>query len=57
MQDKAKVLNIELEAEEEKLEKIAKKLANSFGLFSKEFLWRGLYLLGATWRLEHEKNK
>ncbi|KAL2463624.1 putative inorganic phosphate transporter 1-3 [Forsythia ovata] len=48
-QDMAKVLNVELEAEEEKLEKITEKPANSFGLFSREFLRRhGLHLLGTT---------
>ncbi|KAK6145942.1 hypothetical protein DH2020_019811 [Rehmannia glutinosa] len=48
-QDMAKVLNVELEAEEEKLEKISEKPANNFGLFSKQFLRRhGLHLLGTT---------
>ncbi|CAA3000325.1 inorganic phosphate transporter 1-4-like [Olea europaea subsp. europaea] len=54
VQDMAKVLNVELEAEEEKLEKIAERPANSFGLFSREFLRRhGLHLLGTctTWFL------
>lgn len=48
-QDMAKVLNVELEAEEEKLERLAEKSSNSFGLFSKEFLKRhGLHLVGTT---------
>nr|GMD62870.1 probable inorganic phosphate transporter 1-3 [Ipomoea batatas] len=47
--DMAQVLNVELEAEEEKLEKMAEKPANSFGLFSREFAKRhGLHLLGTT---------
>ncbi|KAK4427798.1 Inorganic phosphate transporter 1-4 [Sesamum alatum] len=48
-QDMAKVLNVELEAEEEKVEKISKNKANSFGLFSREFVKRhGLHLFGTT---------
>ncbi|GAA0171625.1 secondary carrier transporter [Lithospermum erythrorhizon] len=48
-QDMAKVLNVELEAEEEKMEKIVKNSSNSFGLFSKEFARRhGLHLIGTT---------
>lgn len=47
--DMSKVLNVELEAEEEKVHKIAAEPANSFGLFSKEFAKRhGLHLLGTT---------
>ncbi|KAL7144949.1 hypothetical protein ABFS83_07G045900 [Erythranthe nasuta] len=49
VEDMARVLNVELEAEEEKLEKLAGKPSNSFGLFSKQFLRRhGLHLLGTT---------
>ncbi|EYU18337.1 hypothetical protein MIMGU_mgv1a021490mg [Erythranthe guttata] len=48
-EDMARVLNVELEPEEEKLEKLAGKPSNSFGLFSKQFLQRhGLHLLGTT---------
>ncbi|KAL7105482.1 hypothetical protein ACP275_07G048200 [Erythranthe tilingii] len=48
-EDMARVLNVELEVEEEKLEKLAGKPSNSFGLFSKQFLRRhGLHLLGTT---------
>ncbi|KAI3459500.1 hypothetical protein Pfo_016163 [Paulownia fortunei] len=48
-QDMAKVLNVELEAEEEKLEKLAEKPSNNFGLFSRKFLRRhGVHLLGTT---------
>ncbi|KAK6118969.1 hypothetical protein DH2020_047287 [Rehmannia glutinosa] len=36
-QDMAKVLNVELEAEEDKLEKIGRHKSNNFGLFSREF--------------------
>lgn len=47
--DMAKVLQVEIEAEQYKLEKISQKPKNSFGLFSKEFLHRhGLHLLGTT---------
>ncbi|KAF6150979.1 hypothetical protein GIB67_026900 [Kingdonia uniflora] len=43
--DMSKVLQVEIEAEPEKVE----KSSNSFGLFSKEFLRRhGLHLLGTT---------
>ncbi|KAM7279138.1 hypothetical protein ACFE04_006272 [Oxalis oulophora] len=52
--DMSKVLNVELEAEEAKVAQIGAKPANSFGLFSKEFLKRhGLHLLGtcSTWFL------
>ncbi|XP_047940775.1 probable inorganic phosphate transporter 1-3 [Salvia hispanica] len=48
-QDMAKVLNVDLEAEEEKVEKYAEKSSNSFGLFSREFVRRhGMHLLGTT---------
>ncbi|PWA69444.1 phosphate transporter 1 [Artemisia annua] len=51
-QDMAKVLQVEIEAEEHKVEKIAADKSNSFGLFSREFLRRhglhGLHLLGTT---------
>ena len=47
--DMAKVLKVEIEAEPEKAVKSSDKPANSFGLFSKEFLHRhGLHLLGTT---------
>ncbi|XVF29064.1 hypothetical protein REPUB_Repub15cG0087800 [Reevesia pubescens] len=47
--DMSKVLQVELEAEEEKVEKIGTASSNSFGLFSKEFARRhGLHLLGTT---------
>ena len=47
--DMSKVLNVELEAEEEKIEKITQERANQFGLFSKEFARRhGLHLVGTT---------
>ncbi|KAG8373165.1 hypothetical protein BUALT_Bualt12G0142700 [Buddleja alternifolia] len=52
--DMAKVLNVELEPEEDKLEKITATKTNNFGLFSKQFLKRhGLHLLGtsSTWFL------
>ncbi|KAH7522098.1 hypothetical protein FEM48_Zijuj07G0101800 [Ziziphus jujuba var. spinosa] len=46
--DMSKVLNVELEAEEEKVEKFAKE-KNSFGLFTKEFARKhGMHLLGTT---------
>ncbi|KAG6384354.1 hypothetical protein SASPL_155831 [Salvia splendens] len=46
-QDMDRVLNIEIEAEEEKIEKISQ--GNNFGLLSKEFLKRhGLHLFGNT---------
>ncbi|XP_073282648.1 probable inorganic phosphate transporter 1-3 [Primulina huaijiensis] len=46
--DMAKVLNVELDAEEE-LERISRKPTNQYGLFSKEFLHRhGLHHLGTT---------
>ncbi|KAK4421749.1 Inorganic phosphate transporter 1-4 [Sesamum alatum] len=47
--DMSKVLQVEIEAEQEKVEKIAQEKGNDFGLFSKEFLRRhGLHLLGTT---------
>ncbi|KAI3804297.1 hypothetical protein L1987_25730 [Smallanthus sonchifolius] len=48
-QDMARVLQVEIEAEEQKVEKIVHDTRNSYGLFSKEFLRRhGLHLLGTT---------
>ncbi|PSS33767.1 Inorganic phosphate transporter 1-4 like [Actinidia chinensis var. chinensis] len=48
-QDMAKVLNVELDPEEGKLEKLTEEPSNSFGLFSRQFLKRhGLHLLGTT---------
>ncbi|KAG4182669.1 hypothetical protein ERO13_A09G058400v2 [Gossypium hirsutum] len=47
--DMSKVLNIDLEAEEDKVIKISTDQTNSFGLFSREFMKRhGLHLLGTT---------
>ncbi|KAF7144844.1 hypothetical protein RHSIM_Rhsim04G0183500 [Rhododendron simsii] len=47
--DMAKVLNVEIDPEEAKLEKLTEEPSNQFGLFSKEFLHRhGLHLLGTT---------
>ncbi|OMO95457.1 Phosphate permease [Corchorus olitorius] len=47
--DMSKVLNVTLEAEEDKVIQLTTKQANSFGLFSKEFAKRhGLHLLGTT---------
>ncbi|KAK6255230.1 hypothetical protein QUC31_016894 [Theobroma cacao] len=47
--DMSKVLQVELEAEEEKVEKMRVAESNSFGLFSKEFARRhGVHLLGTT---------
>lgn len=44
-----KVLKVELEAEEETVERVATSAGNNFGLFSNEFLRRhGLHLLGTT---------
>ncbi|GJV63459.1 inorganic phosphate transporter 1-4-like protein [Tanacetum coccineum] len=49
-QDMARVLQVEIEAEEHKVEEIAADKSNSFGLFSREFLRRhGLHLLGTTY--------
>ncbi|XP_059632364.1 probable inorganic phosphate transporter 1-3 [Cornus florida] len=48
-QDMAKVLQVELDPEEAKVEKFVQEPNNSFGLFSREFLRRhGLHLLGTT---------
>ncbi|XP_051125373.1 low affinity inorganic phosphate transporter 3-like [Andrographis paniculata] len=48
-QDMAKVLNVEVEAEEEKVARIADRKSNNFGLFSREFVRRhGLHLFGTT---------
>ncbi|KAF8377036.1 hypothetical protein HHK36_030408 [Tetracentron sinense] len=52
--DMSKVLQIEIEEEEDKVESLEQDQANSFRLFSKEFLHRhGLHLLGtaSTWFL------
>ncbi|CAN4091133.1 unnamed protein product [Withania somnifera] len=47
--DMSKVLNVEIEAEEYKVEKIVQGKGNNFGLFTKQFLHRhGLHLLGTT---------
>lgn len=47
--DMSKVLQVELEAEPEKVEGLAQEKGNDFGLFSKQFLHRhGLHLLGTT---------
>ncbi|XP_073136151.1 low affinity inorganic phosphate transporter 1 [Henckelia pumila] len=48
--DMSKVLQVELEAEQEKIEQISQdKAGNSFGLFSREFVKRhGMHLLGTT---------
>lgn len=47
--DMSKVLQMELESEQEKVEKIVQESGNDFGLFSKQFLQRhGLHLLGTT---------
>ncbi|KAF8016396.1 hypothetical protein BT93_H1797 [Corymbia citriodora subsp. variegata] len=47
--DMSKVLNVDLEAEEEKVDKIAQERSNNFGLFSKEFARRhGMHLVGTT---------
>ncbi|KAL2230077.1 UNVERIFIED_CONTAM: Inorganic phosphate transporter 1-4 [Sesamum indicum] len=47
--DMSKVLQVELEAEPEKIERFAQDKGNDFGLFSKEFVRRhGLHLLGTT---------
>lgn len=53
-QDMGKVLQVEIEAEEEKLEKIIRDKSNNFGLFSWEFVRRhGVHLFGtcSTWFL------
>ncbi|KAA8548799.1 hypothetical protein F0562_000483 [Nyssa sinensis] len=47
--DMAKVLHVEIDPEEAKVEKLAQESANSFVLFSKKFARRhGLHLLGST---------
>nr|GMC57286.1 inorganic phosphate transporter 1-4-like [Ipomoea batatas]GMD74401.1 inorganic phosphate transporter 1-4-like [Ipomoea batatas] len=47
--DMSKVLQVEIEAEQEKIEKLSKDPGNEFGLFSMEFLRRhGFHLLGTT---------
>ncbi|CAN4120524.1 unnamed protein product [Withania somnifera] len=47
--DMSKVLNVEIEAEKDKIDKIADEKGNDFGLFTKQFLRRhGLHLLGTT---------
>ncbi|GLT76918.1 hypothetical protein SLA2020_485520 [Shorea laevis] len=47
--DMARVLHVDIEAEEDKVTKIVEDQANSFGLFSREFVRRhGLHLLGTT---------
>ncbi|KAF5459372.1 hypothetical protein F2P56_023324 [Juglans regia] len=47
--DMSKVLQVDIEAEPQKIERLAQQPANSFGLFSKQFLHRhGLHLLGTT---------
>ncbi|KAI3469768.1 hypothetical protein Pfo_026431 [Paulownia fortunei] len=47
--DMSKVLQVEIEAEQEKVERIVQVKGNDFGLFSKQFLRRhGLHLLGTT---------
>nr|ARM10257.1 phosphate transporter [Malus domestica] len=47
--DMSKVLQVQLEAEDEKLEKITEEKSNRFGLFTKQFAARhGLHLLGTT---------
>lgn len=52
--DMSKVLQVEIEAEEDKVAKLTEVKSNSFGLFSKEFAKRhGLHLFGtaSTWFL------
>ncbi|XP_024980971.1 inorganic phosphate transporter 1-4-like [Cynara cardunculus var. scolymus] len=47
--DMARVMQVDIEADQEKLEQFTEKESNSFGLFTKEFLRRhGLHLLGTT---------
>ncbi|KAL3648784.1 Low affinity inorganic phosphate transporter 1 [Castilleja foliolosa] len=53
-QDMGRVLNVELEAEQGKIEEITGRESNNFGLFSREFVRRhGLHLFGtmSTWFL------
>ncbi|KAM7485453.1 hypothetical protein LguiA_001462 [Lonicera macranthoides] len=48
-QDMAKVLQVEIDPEEAKVEKLSEEKSNSFGLFTREFARRhGLHLLGTT---------
>ncbi|KAG4983732.1 hypothetical protein AAZX31_10G176100 [Glycine max] len=52
--DMSKVLQVEIEAEQEKVEQLDTRKGNEFGLFTKQFLRRhGLHLLGTavTWFL------
>ncbi|KAK9280875.1 hypothetical protein L1049_003766 [Liquidambar formosana] len=47
--DMSKVLQVDIKAEPQKVEQLAKEPTNAFGLFSKDFLRRhGLHLLGTT---------
>ncbi|GLU08166.1 hypothetical protein SLE2022_250900 [Rubroshorea leprosula] len=47
--DMSKVLNVDLEAEEDKVVRMSESQTNSYGLFSKEFMRRhGLHLIGTT---------
>lgn len=47
--DMSKVLQVELEADEQKIQELDRDKGNGYGLFSKEFLRRhGLHLLGTT---------
>ncbi|CDO99226.1 unnamed protein product [Coffea canephora] len=47
--DMARVLNVELDPEVEKVEKLTERSSNSYGLFSRQFVRRhGLHLLGTT---------
>ncbi|KAE8734460.1 putative inorganic phosphate transporter 1-4 [Hibiscus syriacus] len=47
--DVSKVMQVEIEAEEEKVDKIGTASSNSFGLFTREFAQRhGLHLLGTS---------
>ncbi|CAH1447281.1 unnamed protein product [Lactuca virosa] len=47
--DMARVMQVDIEAEQGKVEEITEKDSNSFGLFTKQFLRRhGLHLLGTT---------
>ncbi|KAJ6736235.1 SOLUTE CARRIER FAMILY 22 MEMBER [Salix viminalis] len=47
--DMSKVLQVDLEAEEQKVEQLTEDKSNQFGLFTKKFLHRhGLHLLGTT---------
>lgn len=47
--DMARVLNVELDPEVEKVERLTERSSNSYGLFSRQFVRRhGLHLLGTT---------